>query len=130
MRAIYFNHLNPNNGYQVVEIEDTLDVFCEMLHCRCIDITTRSIAGKNFDIIVDDEGLFKDPMILGAMSPEDKNCALVGSLLITDTADAYGELTDLANDDILRIITTTHNVLIRDGEEFNIRPLLHIDWPI
>lgn len=130
MRAIYFDHLNPNNGYHVVEIEDKLEVFYAMLHCRCIDIATRSIAGKNFDIIVDDEGLFADPMILGAMNPLDRNCALAGSLLVVGAPDDGGDLTSLTDDDVRRIYSTLHHVMIRDGKEFNVRPLLRIDWPL
>ena len=43
----------------IVDIPGGLDEWCRLLKCSVIDIATRTIAGKPYDLIIDDEGLFK-----------------------------------------------------------------------
>lgn len=79
-----------------------LEDYYKSIGCRTIDIANRSIAGKRYDIICDDEGLFvEDPKISaidGLGQP-----MLVGNLIIAGEADADGNLTDLSDADIEHI---------------------------
>lgn len=87
-------------------VEDSLDTFYQLLHCRVIDIVTRRIGfgrgSRVFDIICDEEGaLIEDPLISAIDDYGD--AMLVGSLLIVGLADDEGELTDLTDADIKHI---------------------------
>lgn len=44
---------------QVVETEGGLDEWYRLLRCDLIDIVSRQIGGRYFDIICDDEGLLR-----------------------------------------------------------------------
>lgn len=88
--------------YGVVNIPDELDVFYKLLSCDCIDITVRRIGlrgQKAYEIICDDEGLFKDPQKISAIDSSGQ-AQLVGSILITGPADSEGNLTSLTVPDI------------------------------
>ena len=53
--------VNPDEKtVKKVTIEKSLDSYYKTLDCSCIDIVTRKIGGRRFDIICDDEGLYKD----------------------------------------------------------------------
>lgn len=87
-------------------VEDSLDTFYQLLHCRVIDIVTRRIGfgrgSRVFDIICDEEGaLIEDPLI--SAIDDFGDAMLVGSLLIVGLADDEGELTDLTDADIKHI---------------------------
>lgn len=78
---------------------DDLGEFYEYIQCRCIDIVRRKIGGREFEIIIDDEGLLVDKPIVSAV---DKNLheMLVGNLLIAGSEVIEGELTGLKDEDI------------------------------
>ena len=42
-----------NEKVETVDIEPTLDEYYRLLDCRCIDIPSRIIGGRVFDIICD-----------------------------------------------------------------------------
>jgi len=91
-----------NERIREVEIEpNDLDKMYELLDCRCIDIVTRKIGGKWFDIVCDDEGLFHEPQKISAV---DKNGQpmLVGNLIFAHH-DADGNLTGLDENDIFAL---------------------------
>ena len=50
-----------NETHKAVEIENKLADYYRELQCTVIDIQERKIGKKVFDIICDDEGLFKEP---------------------------------------------------------------------
>ena len=84
------------------EIEDSLDNFYEILNCDIIDITARSINGKRYEIVLDDEGLFAEHPKISAMNSYNEP-VLVGNLFICK--DGYGgELESLTTDDINHIL--------------------------
>lgn len=62
-----------------------LGEYQELMGCRCIDIVNREIAGKRYDIVCDDEGLFCcDPRI--SAIDDMGQPMLVGSLIIVGEA--------------------------------------------
>ena len=94
-----------NEKVEAMEIEDELDSFYKILNCSTIDIVVRNIGGRHkkaFDIICDDEGLFKEPQKISAIDNLG-NVQLVGNIFITGTADDNGNLTSLSASDVAYI---------------------------
>lgn len=92
--------VDVENGYAGLDhVEDSLPSFYEKLNCTTIDIVSRTIGGKPYDIICDDEGLLKENPTVSAMDAERKPM-LVGNLLICGPADEEGNLTSLTRDDL------------------------------
>lgn len=90
-----------NDDVRVVHA-DGLDDYYKLLDCSCVDIVTRRIGNKLYDIICDDEGLLVENPIVSAVD-RDNQPMLVGNLLIAGLADEDGYLTSLTDRDILRI---------------------------
>lgn len=87
-----------NEKAEVVEIEKSLESYYKILDCTCIDITSRKIGDREFDIVCDDEGLFHEPQKISAITKAHKP-ALVGNLLIVKF-DGEEDITSLDDDDI------------------------------
>lgn len=80
---------------EVAEIDKDLDTYYKVLNCRCIDIARRTIGGRAFEIICDDEAtLVKYPMP-SAISPFG-SVMLYGNLFVVgfDGKDDVESLTD------------------------------------
>lgn len=90
-----------NNKTQVVEAEG-LEQYYELLSCQIVDIVNRRIGRKRFEIICDDEGIFKEDCKISAINNLGQPM-LVGSLLICGKADMEGELTSLTDKEIAYI---------------------------
>ena len=89
---------------QAVKITDGEEGICRLaefyhlLSCDCVDIVTDEIGGKQFELIVDDEGLLKPghfPRWVRANGEP-----IYGDLLFAHTDRATGELTGIENGDI------------------------------
>jgi hypothetical protein len=76
----------------------TLKEYYELLNCDTIDIVSRKIAGKYYEIICDDEGLLVNMPTLSAAWKTTKKPALFGNLLIAGEA-IDGELTSITSED-------------------------------
>ena len=93
----------------VVEIPDKLDEFYRILNCDCIDIVARRIGKhpsgrqKRYNIVCDDEGLYKDPQKISAIDNMGQ-AMLVGNLFIVGGADHEGNLTSLWDSDVMWIL--------------------------
>lgn len=109
---------------QPVQIKDDLHAFYDLLDCRCIDIITRSIGGFPYDIVCDDEGLFKDNPFVSACLLDGRS-HLVGALFVCGLADDDGDLTSLSPPQ-LSLIQNHVMQYLRDDE---FRPVLLIDDP-
>lgn len=99
--------LISQNGAFLVHYTDDLQTLYKMLDCRVIDIITRDICKKPFDLIVDDEGLMKDDNFLTALCSKNGKPleTLYGNILICGLADENGDLTDISGMDLERIVT-------------------------
>lgn len=94
-------------------LEDNLDAYYKALDCTCIDITYRTIGGKMFCIICDDEGLLKPLQIISAVCKDNVTPALVGNLFIVSAdTDDDGNFLSLPDDDI--------NLVLRNCDECGI----------
>ena len=93
--------VDPEGQACVVEIPNSLDGYYKLLDCQTIDIVRRKIGGKYYDIVCDDEGLFKETVMVSAVDKDNK-AMLVGKLLICNH-DKHGNEASLTQDDILNI---------------------------
>lgn len=101
-----------NREAKVVEIEKSLDSYYKILQCDTIDIVSRKIGDKWFDIVCDDNGLLMDKPKLSAVDSEGKP-QLVGNLFIVKY-DGVDDLTSLDDESIKyieeRIMEVTTNL--------------------
>lgn len=95
MKSLLIDVLNEE--VKVVEVENGLEDYYKYLNCDCIDIASRKIGRKYYDIVVDDEGLLKSEPKISAIN-DLGGVMLVGNLMVLNSKD--GELTTLTNDDI------------------------------
>ena len=84
------------------KIKGDLDSFYNLLDVDLIDVIVRSINGKPFDIVCDDEGLLKESPVVSAVS-DLHDSFLVGNLFIC-LHNQRGEFESLSKDDCDRII--------------------------
>lgn len=103
-----------NEKTQAVEIDDTLDSFYKILDCSCIDIVRRRIGRcrKAFEIVCDDEGLFRDPQKISAIDSLGA-AQLVGNIFITGPVDGNGDLTSLTEEDVAYILSRVQKISTR-----------------
>ncbi len=102
MKVIYLN-VNANQPPQVLEIEDRLQLYYDLIECDTIDIVERKIEDRNFRIICDDEGILKLPEI-SAISSQGK-IRFVGNLIIcSDVVTEDGELVGLTDEEVIYIL--------------------------
>lgn len=89
-----------NEIAEVKTLDGSLDAYYKALNCECIDMATRKIGKrwKSFNIVCDDEGLFKQMPKISAISDLGE-VMLVGNLFITGPADEEGSLTSLNDED-------------------------------
>ena len=66
------------------EIPADLSGYYEAIDCDCIDIVTRTINGKPFTIICDDEGLLKENPVPSAID-KNENTMLVGNIFVCNS---------------------------------------------
>ena len=87
---------------QVLEVEEGLETWYRLIRCDLIDITMRDVAGRQFDIIADDEGLLKAGAKVTAIDGSGKP-QLVGNLVFCHH-DNEGGLTGLSDSDIAHLM--------------------------
>lgn len=103
-----------NDVIEKCELDGTLQDFYRVLKCDCIDITCRKIAGREFDFVVDDEGLLKHPLRVSAVNSK-REPMLVGNLFIC-ASDEEGSSVSISDEDIDYI--KEHTLGIISGFEF------------
>ena len=92
--------IDVNNGEtKVIEVEDKLEELYKVLDCDCIDIIQRTIFGKDYTIVCDDEGLLKGNPKVSALTKGFKP-SLVGNLLVVAPgSDDEGNLIGLNDEE-------------------------------
>ena len=108
MKAIYLNVLQGELP-KIVDIKDDLKTYYELLKCDTIDIVTRTIEGKNFSVVCDDEGLLVEKPIVSAID-KNKKCQFVGNLIFCGMPTDEGEMTSLTEDEIKTILSNLYIV--------------------
>ena len=102
-----------------VVIEHSLQAFYDTIHCvyDTIDIVSRKIGEKYFDIICDDDGLAREPHHCSAVDKEG-NPMLVGSFLVANH-DASGDTRSLTDEDIALIKKSVQLVRTRNMQDLH-----------
>ena len=101
---------------KTVKITDYHDWY-PLLNCDLIDIVTRQIGKNYYDIVCDDEGLFKEPLIPACLNfneeghPEE---IINGNVFICGLADDNGDLTSLTEEGIEEILKNIVTVWYKD----------------
>lgn len=86
-----------NETAEVTTIPANLDGYYEATQCCCITIVSRTIGGRRFDIIADDEGLLQENPKISAIDDLGKPM-LVGNLFVAQpTKD--GDLRSLTDEE-------------------------------
>jgi len=85
-----------------VDIQADLESYYKILHCNLITVTERKINGLYYDIVADEEGLFKEEPTISAITEEGK-AALVGSILIQRYNAEKGSAAELTPEDVNNI---------------------------
>lgn len=98
--GIYVNALQC--AHEVMTIRDDLESYYELLDVSTIDIVTRKIGGKYYDIVCDDEAMLK-PIRVASMIDDTGATMLVGNLFIAH-ANSEGEMVSLTDEDVNRIL--------------------------
>ena len=106
-----------NKVRKAVEIDDDnhLQEYYKYLNCSIVDITSRKVGGKWFDIIADDEGLLKENPIVSALDSNNQP-ALVGNLLFCNYDSETGEEVSLTDDDIEHLEKHSALAVKKDAE--------------
>ena len=98
---VFFINAKAKNS-QTIEIIPDLSNYYHFIDCQHIDIVTRKIGDKFFDIICDDEALFVENPQPTAID-SNGNSMLYGNLIICGIADKNGDETSLTDNDIALI---------------------------
>lgn len=80
------------------DVDGELETYYDILGCRLIDIVSRRIGTKQFDIVCDDEGLFNNEAPISMIHENAMVPMLVGSLFICNS-DKKGKLVSLSESD-------------------------------
>ena len=88
---------------EVMEIEDELQTYYDLIECDTITIVGGNVDGKRFDIVADDNGLLVEHPILTVVHKDNLDGMYVGNLVFTGLGDENGELTSL-DDEIIEAI--------------------------
>lgn len=104
--------IDPKHGLHFCNVRN-LDEMYREIGCSCIDIVRRSIGGKIFDIICDDEGLLKDNPEPSAFYDINGNLevGLVGNLIVCNH-DEMGNTIDINFDDTLLVISRIKKLVV------------------
>lgn len=104
-------------GLSVTDVHaNELDDYYRLLEVDTIDIVTRKINGKYFDIVCDDEALFKTYPV-PTVFDTDKQPMIFGNIIIAGLADDAGNMTDLTDEDINRICENLGMIRFVDGSK-------------
>ena len=77
----------------------SLEDYYKLIGCKWVEIVSRRIGKKYYEIICDEEGTFVEDPLISAIDDFGR-VMFVGNLIISGGVDEEGELTDLTDNDI------------------------------
>ncbi len=86
---------------RAIDEADTLNEYYQLLGCRCIDMVAIDVDGYSYDVVCDDEGLFREPMVPTLYISEEQ--VLFGNLAFVKI-DEEGYTVGLDKEDIERLL--------------------------
>lgn len=102
-----------------VDISTDLETYYKILDCNLVTVTERKINGVYYDIVADDEGLFKENPIISAITEEGK-AALVGSLLIQRYDAEKESAAELTREDVESIKKRIAHAEMQNGKKLKV----------
>lgn len=94
---------------EAMDIEPTLEKYYELINCDCINIAVRTVGGKEFDFIVDDEGLLKPGFKFAAINGTGTD-GLAGNVIVCGMPDEEGYETGLTDEDIKLLFSNIYTL--------------------
>lgn len=91
---------------RAIDEADTLNEYYHLLGCRCIDMVAIDVDGYSYDVVCDDEGLFREPMVPALYISEEQ--VLFGNLAFVKI-DEEGYTVGLEKEDIERLLCYLEN---------------------
>lgn len=91
---------------RAIDEADTLNEYYHLLGCRCIDMVAIDVDGYSYDVVCDDEGLFRAPMVPTLYISEEQ--VLFGNLAFVKI-DEEGYTVGLDKEDIERLLRYIEN---------------------
>jgi hypothetical protein len=91
---------------RAIDEADTLNEYYHLLGCRCIDMVAIDVEGYSYDVVCDDEGLFREPMVPTLYISEEQ--VLFGNLAFVKI-DEEGYTVGLEKEDIERLLHYIEN---------------------
>ena len=107
-----------NRTAKEIDFEPSLSKYYELLGCDTIDIVTRSVGGKVFDVICDDEGLMCENPVISAVDTK-MEPMLVGSLLFVHH-DSAGNTTGVTGEECTHLLA--HVCQVTQGSDTKPHP--------
>ena len=86
---------------RAIDEADTLNEYYRLLGCQCIDMVPIDVDGYSYDVVCDDEGLFREPMVPTLYISEEQ--VLFGDLAFVKI-DEEGYTVGLDKEDIERLL--------------------------
>ena len=86
---------------RVIDEADKLNEYYALLDCQCIDMATICVDGHPYDVVCDDEGLFRNPLVPTLYVSEEQ--VLFGNLAFVKVDDE-GNTIGLEPGDIARLL--------------------------
>ena len=91
---------------RAIDEADTLNEYYRLLGCQCIDMVAIDVDGYSYDVVCDDEGLFREPMVPTLYISEEQ--VLFGNLAFVKI-DEEGYTVGLEKEDIERLLHYIEN---------------------
>ena len=91
---------------RAIDEADTLNEYYQLLGCQCIDMVSIDVDGYSYDVVCDDEGLFREPMVPTLYIGEEQ--VLFGNLAFVKI-DEEGYTVGLDKEDIERLLRYIEN---------------------
>lgn len=111
----------------VVELDKNLDAYYKALDCRCIDIARRTIGGRWFDIITDDEALLVANPCPSAISLFGE-VMLCGKLFVVQF-NGQDDVQSLTDEEIAHVLRNVVKLRMRKrSETYTVTALARVDY--
>lgn len=123
MKAIWIDV--ESDEVKVIDTKADLKAMYAMCNCDCIDIAVRSIGGKPYNIVVDDEGLLKSNWTIGALN-HDNELMLAGNLVVLGINRRTCDFAGLTDADVENIMGYVREVI--DFAAGSMHPVLECEY--
>lgn len=119
--------IDPDGGATIVELDKKLDAYYKTLDCRCIDIVRRTIGGRMFDIICDDESLLVDEPCPSAISLLGE-VMMCGKLFVVQF-DGKDDVQSLSDEEIAHVLSNVVKLRMRKrSKTYTTTALARVDY--